>query len=330
MSISKTTILLTGGTGHLGRALLAQLLPFGVKVILVIRDRGRFNADIVLASYLLKYPNQLKFVTFDWIYRNTLNSRHNLRSSRGLERLLLNIDFVVHAATEYGAYSPSEEVLKINLELPLLLLMATRRFSSAKFINIDTYYSLFHTYDHLPSYGLTKRFIADWGILESGELSVDSPVFYNLRLFHSYGEAFQPGRFISNLIRDALGGLDMEITSGRQKRDFIFVDDAVAIIIQVLKDLKLNGSLPIRSIDIGTGRLTSVHAVATLIHRVANSKSVLRVGSLPTRKSEPIAVAAKGFYVDAFRSRCIPLEEGISRAVAVARHNLAKEILWKV
>ena len=73
------------------------------------------------------------------------------------------------------------------------------------------------------------------------------------------------------------------MTSGSQKRDFIYLDD---VINAVCKSLSMPIVSSYQSFDIGTGKLTSIKEFVMLLHEICDSRSALNFGALEERVGE--------------------------------------------
>jgi nucleoside-diphosphate-sugar epimerase len=103
-----------------------------------------------------------------------------------------------------------------------------------------------------------------------------------LRPFTLYGPGEQPNRLIPQLLRGVLDGGEVRLTGGIQTRDFIYVDDAVDAFLVAGRTPAVAGEV----FNIGSGRATSVRAVAERIRDLSGSSVVLKFGALPYRPDE--------------------------------------------
>ena len=86
----------------------------------------------------------------------------------------------------------------------------------------------------------------------------------------------------------ALAGEDFALTSGSQQKDWIYVGDVVAGLLAVSEAALPPGS----SLDLGTGRLTSVADVVNQIYQLVGGAGMPVVGAIPSRAGEVQAQAA--------------------------------------
>jgi nucleoside-diphosphate-sugar epimerase len=258
-------ILITGGTGFIGNSIVSKLKGEGHDLFLLLRDEDS----------ALKITDVINECSI--IYSGSDISRldNNLKS-------LKHIDVVVHAATDYGR-NENYLILPIyaNLLLPLKLLQFCIKNSVSKFINLDTFFNIPNTnYDYLKSYTLTKKQFLEWGIYFSNKMN-----FINLKLFHVYGPNDNSVKFVPSLIKKCMLGESIDLTSGSQMRDFIYLDD-------VVKAVCMSVSAPLRrsyhNFDIGTGKLTSIKDFVMQLNTICGSKSALNFGALQDREGELI------------------------------------------
>jgi nucleoside-diphosphate-sugar epimerase len=104
-----------------------------------------------------------------------------------------------------------------------------------------------------------------------------------------------------------------ELSSGRQQFDWIHVDDVVSALIAIAAAPASDG----RTIDVGTGRLTSVADVAGMIARQLGTPDLLKLGVLPDRTGEPTRCAdvAAMRQLTGWEPR-IDLETGVAQTAA--------------
>lgn len=211
-------ILITGGTGYLGSNLARSLLESGNEVVIALRQSSRTEriGDI---------KNQLNLLYVD----------------RELSLRELEIDVVVHCATNYGRKGELSEVTKANIEFPLSLLEQLRT-DNILFVNIGT--SLPKDFN---SYSTSKHEFVSRCLKKFPKLK-----FLNLVFQQFYG----PGddSIYSNVIRQLMHSEHgVELTAGNQQRDLIFISDAVRAIRKCIK-YGLTEDFFYDEVDVGSGR----------------------------------------------------------------------------
>ena len=106
------------------------------------------------------------------------------------------------------------------------------------------------------------------------------------RLFFLYGPREHPQRLVASVIRSLLEGEPALCTAGTQQRDFLHVEDAAAALVHLL-DSDLQGAM-----NIASGHAVAVRDVVQSIGKQLEKEDLLRLGALPTSSSEsPVLVA---------------------------------------
>lgn len=106
-----------------------------------------------------------------------------------------------------------------------------------------------------------------------------------------YGPGQRGPMFIPSLVEALLRGEPFAMTAGEQTRDFIHVEDLVALLVRVLE----TNAPPI--VNAGLGREVEVRSVARSVARLIGELtgrevgSCLRLGALPYRDDEPMRYA---------------------------------------
>ena len=77
----------------------------------------------------------------------------------------------------------------------------------------------------------------------------------------------------------------MNLTKGEQKRDFIHIDDVVSIYQILLKKVKEKTDF-YQEYPVGSGKAIAIRELVDMIHRLTQSKTILRFGALPYREGE--------------------------------------------
>jgi CDP-paratose synthetase len=258
-------VLLTGATGFLGRHILQSLLQKHHRVIIAKRRETDF-------SRLAQEFGDIE----SW----------NIEED-GLEeffRVHLDLDAIIHSATSYGrVQSIPTETFWANEAFPLKILECSIKHEVPMFINIDTFFnSKAVNYEHLGAYSLSKRHFQEWG-QHLGDRGLIN--FINLRMFHLYGPGDGVEKFVPNIVRRCLAGENIELTDGFQKRDFIYVSDAVSA-LNIVLEAESNFRAGFHHYDIGTGWSISIRDFVEKINEICSSGAKLNFGALPTRKGE--------------------------------------------
>jgi nucleoside-diphosphate-sugar epimerase len=111
------------------------------------------------------------------------------------------------------------------------------------------------------------------------------------RLFTVYGPGEHAGRLLPSLLEAARNGNPVDLTEGKQQRDFTYVED----VVEGLLRLGITNTLPGDIVNVATGHLTSVRQFVETAARIMGiPDDHLHFGDLPTRVEEmqhkPVAV----------------------------------------
>ena len=258
-------ILLTGATGFLGSHLARALVQAAHRLVIVKRSSSDCARLEDIVGEIIAYDADEEAS----VYR--LFAEHG------------PFDAVIHAATAYGRRGESDVgLLEANVLFPLRLLQLCCEQGTRLFVNTDTF-SLAQGALHLAGYHLTKKQFAEWGAYIAKKYGL---TFANMRLEHVYGPFDQPDKFIPYVISQCLrDGAQLALTSGEQKRDFVYVEDVVAAYLLLLQE---KPSLPAQyaEFQVGTGKATSVREVVEKIHSLTRSTALLQFGALAQREGE--------------------------------------------
>lgn len=163
------------------------------------------------------------------------------------------------------------------------------------------------------SYGRTKLAGAEAVIAAAGE-GLPAVV---ARLFNVYGPGEQPEKLLPTLLAAADSQRPIPLTAGAQRRDFVYVDDAVEGLLRLAC---APPGPPV--VNLATGALTPVRSFAL---EAAAQLDIplwrLDFGALPTRGSEmahdPVAVGALRARLGWLPATTVP--QGIARTLAAHR-----------
>jgi len=280
-------LLLTGGTGYLGRHLLAGLRSAGHDVVLLLHGPDSLSRLPEGQEYRFFDPDRLP----------------GLFCEKGF-------DGVVNLAAVYGRRGePYPDLLRANCLYPLQVLEAALACEVPLFVNAGTSLPA-----SLNPYALSKRQFADWGRLLC---SLSSLSFVNLEIEHFYGPGDAEEKFTSWLFRQLLAGVpEIRLTEGRQKRDFIHIEDLVDAMICLLDRAEElpDGWL---NVPVGSGESIPVRQFAELARRLAGTSTRLNFGAVPTRPGEPDDLCADLAFLRRLGWRPkLSIEEGIAKTLA--------------
>jgi len=108
-----------------------------------------------------------------------------------------------------------------------------------------------------------------------------------LRTFMCYGPGQPEWKLIPSTIRALGQGMAPALSSGRRELDWIYIDDVVDAFAAAAVAVGIEG----RTLDIGSGRLTSIREIVERLVRLIDPSVVPRFGELPDRPARPVRAA---------------------------------------
>ncbi len=194
---------------------------------------------------------------------------------------LHQVDCVIHLATEYGRDGSIVNLLRSNVIFPISLIETGLKKQLKLFINTDSFFAkseFKQTYlkDYTDSKRILEKLLKDF----SERLNI-----VNLRIEHVFGENDAEQKFFTAIIKKLLKNEPIiELTEGRQKRDFIYAGDAAEVYVSVIKYYEQLNKY--QEYQVGYGHSISVREFVEKIAETAGSTSVLNFGGLPSREND--------------------------------------------
>jgi nucleoside-diphosphate-sugar epimerase len=287
---------MTGATGFLGSNLLKALLDDNHEILVLKRPTSDLSRIENLLSGVKDLIN-IDLGSFERIFQ------------------MNKVDVILHCATHYGRGDvPPQELIEANLTLPLSILHAAAQYSVKLFVNTDTILD-----KRVSAYSLSKKQFLEWLQLYSEKLTCAT-----VALEHFYGPGDDRTKFVTHLIQSLLSRVDhLDLTPGRQKRDFIYIDDIVSA-FKVIIDASLGQSKGLHSYEVGTGEAIEISEFVKLVKELTDNQSTkLNFGALSYRENEVM-----DSKVDVSKLRKlgwapkIPLREGLESTIEQERKNL--------
>jgi NDP-hexose 4,6-dehydratase len=314
-------VLVTGGDGFMGSHLVDRLMAMGAKVSVFVRG----NSTNGMVGYNLKNTGR-----HEGSFREILTGDIGCTDSVGLIKDN-KPDTIFHLAAD--AYVPNSfehprEVMESNLWGTVNVLHAALEMKSIKRVVCTSSSEVYGTALYAP-------------IDEDHPLNPSSPYaaskaaadrtaysYYNtyhlpisiIRPFNTYGPRHTYD-VIPKFIRLALENKPITIYgSGRQSRDFTYVDDMVDAFLIMGSHPKAIGQV----VNFGTGEDVSIKRTAVLIKKISGSSS--RIVHTPERTSEVkrlICGYARAKKLFGWRPR-VSIEEGLKRNIRWVKENSQK------
>lgn len=250
-------VLVVGATGYLGTKVVARLVQKKVNLICTVRESSN-------TSELIKYLPQVE------LCKSKLECiSHKMREYYG------KIDSVLYMACSYYKAGYEMQVIESNLTFALDILELSKKHQIQNYVYIGT---------SLPKevnlYALTKHHFVEYGKFYCNNYDIN---FCNVLLESYYGSDEPKNRFIPNSIKKLVENNELLLTSGTQKRDYIYIDDAVEGIALILESKK-DGY---QEFELGSGEAPTIREILEYLRKLLGSNSKLNFGAIPSRTFEP-------------------------------------------
>ncbi len=249
-------ILITGGTGYLGKHVINRLLAIeNIEIFLLVREDDCHYDDNRISTYKIS--------------ENVLDELFNKQ-----------IDCVLHLATSYGRNNESNEyVLNTNLMFPLSIIEKAIEYKVKCFFNMDT-----AIHKLINSYTVSKTNFRDWGNYFAKQGLIR---FVNIKSEHFYGPFDNKVKFIANMLDQLKNNVpNIQTTLGEQERAFIYIDDIVDAIYSIINHEINNDSKEYIEYEVGPDNNIKIKDALLIMKQLTNSNSNIEFGAIPYRVNE--------------------------------------------
>lgn len=243
-------ILIFGGTGFVGYHLSKALLRKKFKVFSVSKKRVKKKRKLKKVNYI--YFDATKFSNFKKLKQNfniiinTAGYGDHLKGAQGKKLYVQHIS-LANNIIKYFEKKKIEKLIHIGTSFEY-----DRSFKPIK----ENFKTLPKSY-----YGKAKLYVTKLFLKYYKKKKIPVTIF---RLFQVYGPKQDSNRLIPYVINGLKKNKKIFLTSGKQLRDFCFIDDAVSAIIISIKKKKTNGQI----INLGLGKKISVYNLVKKIFNI--------------------------------------------------------------
>ena len=283
--IKNKKILVTGGAGFIGSHLTHRLLKEGAKVYVTVK----YNS-LIDCPRLVKIWNKINIIESD--LRNTDSVR---------EMQKLQFDCVFHLAAYNHVGDSFKHVLEnVNSNLISTINLLNNGPKIKKIIHMGTS-EIYGSQNKLPfdvkekpnpmsPYAVTKFASELFSVLKSKSSKID---LVCVRPFNTFGPYQSEKAIIPEMIIKCLQNHEIKTTSGKQTREFNYIDNIIDGILFLNKKIK-NSVVPI---NVGSNKPISIKNLVLKIHKLTKSNSKLRIGSLKYRPNEIWKMQANNKFI---------------------------------
>ena len=269
-------VLITGATGFIGSHLTRKLVKEGFEVGIIKRKNSNLWRICDLINKLSIYDADLR----------NINKVSEVISH-------FKPDVIFHLVTYYAIEHKLQEIslmVDTNVLGTINLLEASKKFSVKLFVNTSSCFVYQESKNKLREnskliplslYALTKIQAEQACSFYTEKYGLRTITF---RLFPPYGPADHERRLIPYTIKSFFEEKKLKLTTGKQRWDFVYVDDIINAYLKLLN--KYNLPITHEILNIGTGNAISVQEVISRTKEIIGSDIKLEWGVVPHRKNE--------------------------------------------
>jgi UDP-glucose 4-epimerase len=312
---SGTGVLITGGTGFVGRHLTARLVALGRDVHLLVRSDEALRRLGALADQVtvwkgdLTNPESLKRTvegaSASMVYH--LAARTDLRRARPDLSEVVDVlqNDVIGSTNLLAALAAAPHPPAFMVQTGSLAEYGTGPFPSDE------------DQREQPISGYSAGLVMRTHLLQALQVRLPFPAA-NFRLALVYGPGQHESFLVPALISAFLEGRSFTITNGEAARDVIHVDDVVDALVAAEGRADLGGEV----INIGTGVEHPTASIGGLIAGLMDADDRLIVENTPRIGDQPhfCGKVERALHHLGWKSK-VPLEDGLKRTIASYRHS---------
>jgi len=266
IKLAYKNILVTGGNGFLGQNLVTALNEYHTNVYILDTVKKNVNNEFICDI-------------------NDINKIHNIIKE-------IHPDIIFHLAanlTRDRNFDNHDEIIKVNYSGTVNLLKALQNVDYENFIftSSSEVYGLNkapfkETMCPIPTspYSMSKYF-AEIAIRTFSNIYKKN--YTILRLFNFYGYNMPDTFFISQLLNSLKNNSVFKMTAGKQKRDFVHIDDVINAMLIVASNTEISKN---EIFNICTGKSITIKELALYCKSYLNSECRIEFGALKYRENE--------------------------------------------
>jgi len=288
-------ILVTGGTGFVGRNLVRKLVEKGYEIHCIVRLNSNVS-NIDKRAKIFRYDGNIDLL-IDFFQSQ-------------------KFDGVVHLASLFLASHTRydiENLILSNIKFGVELLEACKISNVKWFINTGTFWQNYKNerYNPVNLYAATKEafeVIAKY-YTETSEL-----IFTTIKLNDTYGNDDTRNKLFNLWKKIALSGEVLEMSPGEQIIDICHIDDVINAYELLIEYLNSNKKYEFKNKTyvVTSNERMSLRKLAEVFEKVTNKKLNIKWGARPYREREVMIPLENGEVVPNWKPK-VSLEEGIKK-----------------
>jgi len=288
-------ILVTGGTGFVGRNLVRKLVEKGYEIHCIVRLNSNVS-NIDKRAKIFRYDGNIDLL-IDFFQSQ-------------------KFDGVVHLASLFLASHTRydiENLILSNIQFGVELLEACKISNVKWFINTGTFWQNYKNerYNPVNLYAATKEafeVIAKY-YTETSEL-----IFTTIKLNDTYGNDDTRNKLFNLWKKIALSGEVLEMSPGEQIIDICHIDDVINAYELLIEYLNSNKKYEFKNKTyvVTSNERMSLRKLAEVFEKVTNKKLNIKWGARPYREREVMIPLENGEVVPNWKPK-VSLEEGIKK-----------------
>ncbi len=271
-SFSSQRVVITGASGFIGMHLMERLNALGADLTAIVtadRVNSRLQAPAfpfqrIVLQDVARIGDAIREVAPRYVI--------HLNAYISLERSLRAVEQAIEANLT-STISLLTACTEVNAER--VILMGSCEEYGQKFCPFDPALAP----DPNSPYGASKAAATAYARMFYGSFQLPTVV---LRPSVVYGPGQSPRMLISMVMKALAENRPVDVTAGRQTRDFIYIDDTVDAILTALTAPGLAGDVW----NVGSGEVVTVRECLELIERITGRPGLIRYGARPYAESE--------------------------------------------
>lgn len=298
-------VLITGGTGFIGRNVVAELIKRGYEV-----------HSLVFPPFA---PEQKGLVQYEM----------NLMDSNAVDKFLSEHHFenLIHLAWYVGKGCQTSDVNLDWVSASIGLLKSFKNYGGERVLftgsvsEYDYQYG-FMTEDKTPLnneylYGKSKAALYS---LAKSYCEMNDLDFKWARLFNVYGPNERPQRLMPSVINACLKGEDVKVSTCTKFQDYLHVEDLAHAVVALFES-NVKGA-----VNICSGQPIQLRTIVEKIAHFTNFAGKIKWGAIPTYFEEPVVVGNNSKLRDLVKfTPKYTLDEGLQQTINWWKENI-KEI----